>query len=47
MRSLKLGRVIAAEVLGCAAFAAPAVEAQQAAYMREIKFGAFSVCPVG
>jgi microcystin-dependent protein len=44
---LKLGRVIAAGVLGCAAFGAPAVEAQQAAYIGEIKFGAFSVCPVG
>jgi microcystin-dependent protein len=44
---LKLGRVIAAVVLGCAASGAPAVHAQQAAYIGEIKFGAFSVCPVG
>jgi hypothetical protein len=47
MRSLKLGRVIAVGALGCAAFGAPAVEAQQAPYVGEIKFGAFSVCPVG
>jgi microcystin-dependent protein len=47
MRSLKLGRAFAAEALVCAAFGASAVEAQQAAYVGEIRFGAFSVCPVG
>jgi microcystin-dependent protein len=47
MRFLKLGRALAAGALGCAAFGAPAVEAQQAAYVGEIKFGAFGVCPVG
>ena len=47
MRSLKLGRALVAGALGCAAFGAPAVEAQQAAYVGEIKFGAFTVCPAG
>jgi hypothetical protein len=47
MRFLKLGRALAAGALGCAAFGAPAVEAQQGAYVGEIKFGAFGVCPVG
>jgi hypothetical protein len=47
MRSLELGGAFAAVALGCAALGAPAVEAQQTAYVGEIRFGAFSICPVG
>jgi hypothetical protein len=45
--SSKLGRALIIGVLGCAALGAPAVKAQQAAYVGEIMFVAFSPCPFG
>lgn len=45
--SSKLGRALALGVLGCATLGAPAVKAQQAAYVGEIMFVAFSPCPFG
>jgi hypothetical protein len=45
--SSKLGRALALGVLGCATLGAPAAKAQQAAYVGEIIFVAFSPCPFG
>ena len=45
--SSKLGRALALGVLGCATLGAPGAEAQQAAYVGEIMFVAFSPCPFG
>jgi hypothetical protein len=45
--SSKLRRALALGVLGCAALGAPAAKAQQAAYVGEIIFVAFSPCPFG
>ena len=45
--SSKLRRALALGVLGCATLGAPAAKAQQAAYVGEIIFVAFSPCPFG
>jgi hypothetical protein len=45
--SSKLRRALALGVLGCATLGAPDAKAQQAAYVGEIIFVAFSPCPFG
>jgi microcystin-dependent protein len=43
----RLGRTLAVGMLGCAALGTPDAEAQQAAYVGEVIFVAFSPCPFG